>query len=34
MFTLTLTLPSVDDKYTRFLTPAMYDAVYSVATGD
>ena len=27
-------LKSVDDKYTRFLTPAMYDAVYSVATGD
>ena len=27
-------LKSVDDKYTRFLTPAMYGAVYSVATGD
>jgi len=27
-------LKSVNDKYTRFLTPAMYDAVYSVATGD
>ena len=27
-------LASLDDKYTRFLTPAMYDAVFSVATGD
>ena len=27
-------LSSLDDKYTRFLTPAMYNAVYSVATGD
>ena len=27
-------LKSLDDKYTRFLTPAMYNAVYSVATGD
>ena len=27
-------LASLDDKYTRFLTPAMFDAVYSVATGD
>ncbi|KAL3917046.1 MAG: hypothetical protein SGPRY_006562 [Prymnesium sp.] len=27
-------LGSLGDKYTRFLTPAMFDAVYSVATGD
>lgn len=27
-------LATLDDKYTRFLTPSMYDAVYSVATGD
>lgn len=27
-------LDSLGDKYTRFLTPAMYQAVYSVATGD
>ena len=27
-------LNSLDDRYTRFLTPAMYSAVYSVATGD
>jgi len=27
-------LGSLGDRYTRFLTPAMYDAVYSVATGD
>jgi carboxyl-terminal processing protease len=27
-------LASLNDKYTRFLTPAMYNAVYSVATGD
>lgn len=27
-------LASLGDKYTRFLTPAMFDAVYSVATGD
>ena len=26
-------LKSLDDRYTRFLTPAMYSAVYSVATG-
>lgn len=27
-------LATLDDKYTRFLTPSMYDAIYSVATGD
>lgn len=27
-------LSSLNDKYTRFLTPSMYEAVYSVATGD
>jgi len=27
-------LGKLGDKYTRFLTPAMYDAVFSVATGD
>lgn len=27
-------LATLGDKYTRFLTPAMFDAVYSVATGD
>ena len=27
-------LASLDDKYTRFLTPAMYGAVYAVASGD
>lgn len=27
-------LASLDDRYTRFLTPAMYGAVYAVATGD
>lgn len=27
-------LASLGDKYTRFLTPVMFDAVYSVATGD
>mmetsp|Transcript_38101 Transcript_38101/g.76358 ORF Transcript_38101/g.76358 Transcript_38101/m.76358 type:complete len:414 (-) Transcript_38101:137-1378(-) len=27
-------LDSLGDRYTRFLTPAMYNAVYSVATGD
>jgi carboxyl-terminal processing protease len=27
-------LTSLNDKYTRFLTPAAYDAVYSAATGD
>ena len=27
-------LGTLGDKYTRFLTPAMYSAVYSVATGD
>lgn len=27
-------LDSLGDRYTRFLTPAMYSAVYSVATGD
>jgi carboxyl-terminal processing protease len=27
-------LATLEDKYTRFLTPSMYDAIYSVATGD
>lgn len=27
-------LATLNDKYTRFLTPSMYDAIYSVATGD
>ena len=27
-------LKSLDDKYTRFLTPAMYGAIYATATGD
>ena len=27
-------LSGLGDKYTRFLTPAMYDSVYSAATGD
>ena len=27
-------LASLGDKYTRFLTPSAYDAVFSVATGD
>ena len=27
-------LASLNDKYTRFLTPSMYDAIYAVATGD
>ena len=27
-------LKSLDDKYTRFLTPSMYDAIFAVATGD
>ena len=27
-------LATLKDKYTRFLTPSMYDAIYSVATGD
>ena len=27
-------LGSLNDKYTRFLTPSMYTAIYAVATGD
>ena len=27
-------LASLNDKYTRFLTPSMYTAIYAVATGD
>lgn len=27
-------LKTLDDKYTRFLTPSMFNAIYAVATGD
>ena len=27
-------LKSLNDKYTRFLTPSMYTAIYATATGD